>query len=206
MELEKIELGKTNKKKNPKKRKRIAAVNVTSIPNQVRKARSYPKTNCYITDGWQDSGIGNITLIREKPDGNFLVAVYLIDIFCLGLKNTFYNPDTSSSEIKDMLNKNPDEKQIELNSDYAHSIIYGGIDFALNLGFKPHSDFKVTKFILTPREEIEFDDTIEFGKDGKPYYFAGPYDTPEKNNRIFKQLEESVGKDNFYFTVHGDLD
>ncbi|MBC8184669.1 hypothetical protein H8E88_26540 [candidate division KSB1 bacterium] len=197
-------MSKKNKKQNPKKRKRIAVVDGTSIPNQLRKARSYPVKECYITEGWQEGGIGNIYILREKPNGNFVMGVFLIDIFCLGLKNTFYNPDISSAEIKDMINNKPDEKQIEIDIDDAHSIIYGGIDYAENLGFKPHSDFKVTKFILSPWEEIEFDDTIEFGKDGKPFYFAGPYDSQEKISRIIRHLEESVGKDNFTFAIPGD--
>jgi len=110
------------------------------------------------------------------------------------------------AEIEDTIFNKPDEKQIEINSDDAHSIIYGGIDYAENLGFKPHSDFKITKFILNPREEIEFVDTIEFGKNGKPFYFAGPYDSREKSNGIYLKLVEMVGEGNFDFIVpEGDI-
>ena len=116
-------MSKKDKKKPPKKRKRIAAVNVTSIPNQVRKARNYQITECYISEEWQESGIGNISILREKPNGNFVWGNYLIDIFCLGLKDTFYNPDISSLEIKEKIINRSDQKHIEINSDYAHSII-----------------------------------------------------------------------------------
>ena len=129
------------------------------------------------------------------------MGVYLIDIYCLGLKNTFYNPDVSYPEFRDLIFNKPDEKHIGIDIDEAHSIIYGGIEYAENLGFKPHSDFKVTKFILKHREEIEFDDTIEFGKDGKPFYFAGPYDSKEKINKIYLQLQKSVGENNFDFVI-----
>jgi len=194
-------MSKKNMKKPPKKRKRIAAVDTTSVPNQLRKARSYPITECYITAGWQESGMCNIYIFREKPDHKFVMGVYLIDIFCLGLKNTFYNPDISSAEIKDMIYNKPDEKQIAIDVDYAHSIVYGGIEYAENLGFKPQSDFKVTKFILNRREEMEFDGAIEFGRNGKPFYFAGPYDSREKINKIYLQLKKSVGENNFDFVI-----
>ena len=115
----------------------------------------------------------------------------------------FYNPDISYPEVKDLIFNKSDEKHIEIDVDYAHSIIYGGIEYAANLGFKPQSNFKVTKFILNPREEIELDDTIEFGKDGKAFYIAGPYDSREKINKIYSQLQKSVGEDNFDFIVPG---
>lgn len=83
-------------------------------------------------------------------------------------------------------------------------MIYGGIDYAKQLGFSPHSDFKYTRFILDPKEEIEFDSTIEFGKDGKPFYMAGPYDSREKISRIIEQLEEKVGEGNYHFTYPVD--
>lgn len=48
---------------------------------------------------------------------------------------------------------------------------------------------------------------IEFGKDGKPFYFSGPYDNAEK---IIKTLETNVGIENFDYIVpigdSGDLD
>ena len=44
--------------------------------------------------------------------------------------------------------------------------------------------------------------THEFGKNGKPYYFSGPYDNPEK---IIAKLRESVGEGNFKYTIGMDL-
>ena len=60
---------------------------------------------------------------------------------------------------------------------------------------------KKTKFILNHREEIEFNDTIEFGKNGKPFYFSGPYDSKEKTKRIYLKLVENVGEGNFDFII-----
>jgi len=193
-----------SKKKSPKKRKRIPTIQATTIPNQLRKARSYHIKECFITEGWQDGGICNIFILREKPDFNFILGVYLIDIWCLGLKDTFFNLDVSYEEIADRLHNHPSGKNVAVDVDFAHSMIYGGIDYAKQLGFSPHSDFKYTRFILDPKEEIEFDGTIEFGKDGKPFYMAGPYDSREKISRIIEQLEEKVGEGNYHFTYPVD--
>jgi len=39
---------------------------------------------------------------------------------------------------------------------------------------------------------------LKFGRDGKPFYFQGPYDNTAK---IFKALRESVGDGNFNYFV-----
>ena len=193
-----------NKKKNPKKKKRIAAVDVTTIPNQIKKARSYPISHCYITSDWKEGGACNIYLLRQRPDSMYVLGGYLIDLYCLGLKNTLYQTEITYGEIEDRMLNNPNEKIIEIDIDKAHSIIYGGIDYAENLGFAPHKDFKCSKYILKPREEVTFDDSIEFGNEGKPFYISGPYDSEEKINRILRHLEERVGKDNFYYLTRAD--
>jgi len=177
--------------KNPKKRKRVGSVSSfgSSVPNQLQKARSYPIGACYITESWQEKGIGNIIITREKPNGMYGVGVYLIDLFCLGLKNTFYLPDSSPAEIESKLLKHENEHFVRIHEDKAHSIIYGGIDSAAKIGFFPHRDFKQTKYVLKSREEIDFDDSIEFGKDGKPFYISGPYENDQDVMKITQVLK-----------------
>ncbi len=171
----------SKKKKNPKKRKRIGSVEnfATSIPNQLRKARGYPIKSCYISDNWREMGMGNILVLREKPNGRYVVGGYLIDLYSLGLKDTFFVPDMSSAEIELDLFKSRGENFVPIDEDKAHSIIYGAMDYAEEIGFLPHSDFKKTKYVLNTRDEIEFDDTVEFGKDGKPLFVAGPNDNEQ---------------------------
>lgn len=191
----------SKKKKNPKKRKRIGSVEnfATSIPNQLRKARSYPIKSCYISDDWREMGMANILVLREKPNGRYVVGGYLIDLYCLGLKDTFFAPDMSSAELELDLFKSRGENFIPIDEDKAHSIIYGAMDYAGEIGFFPHRDFKKTKYVLKTRDEIEFDDTVEFGKDGKPFFVAGPNDNEQDVDRILEILEkyENENSDEF---------
>ena len=199
-------MSKKDKKRSAKKRKRISTIQSISIPNPLRKARSFPIKECSITQGWQQKGMCNIFILREKPDYQFIMGAYLVDLWCLGLKDTFYNIDISYEEIADRLNNHPSEKFVPIDIHLAHSVIYGGIDYANNFGFAPHQYLKYTRYILEPREEIEFDDSIEFGQDGKPHFFAGPYDSQLKIDRIIMQLQERLGKGNFHFTCPVDAD
>ena len=194
-------MSKKEKKKSGKKRKKIPGIQVTSVPNQLRKARDYPINQCYISEHWQSNGICNVLLAREKPDSSFILGGYLVDLYCLGLKNTFYNINVSQADIIDLVKGGMSETFIEIETDFAHSVIYGGIDYAERLGFAPHSDFKYTKYILEPREDINFNNDIEFGRNGKPFYVRGPGDSTAKINSIISQLDQKLGKDNYDYMI-----
>jgi len=192
---------KRRKDKMRRKRKSRASSDILGT-RAILKAREYPIYECLINSGWEEQGVASILLSRRQPDGRIVLGVYLVDIFCLGLKDTFCKADVPLSiyegEIKPKCYSliEPVECPIPL----AHSIIYGGIEYAEKLGFKPHKDFKLSKHILEEPDKIERV-KVEFGKEGKPFYISGPRDDPQKIQRIIKQLERSVGPGNFDFLI-----
>jgi hypothetical protein len=143
-----------------------------------------------------------ILISRRQPDGDLLFGVYLVDIFCLGLKNTFCNVDLSMSRYRrDLVDKSFGDQDFEPCSvELAHQIIYGAIAYAGQFGFRPNKDYKLSQYILETPESIGPAD-IEFGKDGKPFFIAGPDDHVQ---RIMHQLESTVGKGNYTYLYPAD--
>ncbi len=144
----------------------------------ISKGRNLPFYECFINNVWKENGLATITISKKMPSGNFIIAFYLVDIFCLGVKSTFYNLNLDSIEYRgfvERLEDNPEGIQV-CDISLAHNIIYGAIDFAEEHGYKPHKDFSVTKYLLDPDLITDGIDEIEFGRDGKPFYIAGPDD------------------------------
>ncbi len=74
----------------------------------------------------------------------------------------------------------------------AHNIIYGGIAYADELGFRPEKDFSVTQFILEEDDEnVELMEDLEFGVMEGPVISWGPYDNPQ---RVITKLNTVVGE------------
>jgi hypothetical protein len=49
--------------------------------------------------------------------------------------------------------------------------------------------------------------SFQFGKNGKPFFMSGPYDTPAKIDRIIRTLTDRVGPEGFdYVIALGDPD
>jgi len=138
---------------------------------------------------------------RKRSSGNLVAATYIVDLTCLGVKDTsfIYDIDAYSYQenIKGM-EQGMGLKFAKIESSLAHNIIYGAVEFAEDCGFEPHKDFtNITEYLLDPVESIDYIE-VHFGaEDGKPSFFEGPYDDGEK---IIATLRKTVGEGNFYFT------
>ena len=172
-----------------------------SPANYIKQAaRKVPIYECLINEGWEEGGMAQIFVARKKQHGNIILGIYVVDTFCLGLKNTMFQHNISEYEYeqhKKEVSRNTSMEWEELSPNTCFNIIYGAIEYAEDLGFMPNKDFSTTEYILDDVESLEFED-IEFGRNGKPYYFAGPYDDAK---RIIAKLTKAVGEDNFEYTM-----
>ena len=53
-------------------------------------AASAPIHECLVPDSLFDIGIGNVIVSRKMPNGFVGAAFFLVDVFCLGIKDAFY--------------------------------------------------------------------------------------------------------------------
>lgn len=170
---------------------------------KIRLARQCPLHECLINASWKDKGLATIVVARRQLDGNILFGVYLVDILCLGLKNTLCNADFSparySKEVVGLTYRNVEP--VPISSELAHQIIYGAIHYARQFGFQPQKDFDLSQYILDESDSIGPATDVEFGRDGKPLYISGPHDDVP---RILKQLEATAGSGHFDYLYASD--
>lgn len=159
------------------------------------KARSLPVGECLIRSKWQERGMGEIIIPRIHKSGNVTIGIFLLDTFCLGLKNSMYQFNMSPEDYEELLANifNQDNYDV-ISYEEAHNLIYGAIEYAEELGFQPEKTFSVTQYILEEdTEEIPLIE-YEFGKDGMPFLITS---TRLEANTYIPILEKSVGPGNF---------
>ena len=168
----------------------------------LRRARAFPFYECWISATWQkdDPGLVEIVVARQQPDGALCFGTYLVDKFCLGLKNTFARAGVSRTRYHDEV---PGKIFREIESvpcpvELAHQMIYASIEYAAQFGFTPEKDYALTQYLLAPRGELEEPYDLTFGSHGKPFYIAGPYDNA---TLIVKQLEKTAGPGNYHYVM-----
>jgi hypothetical protein len=172
----------------------------TSLSPQsiIRRARTFPFFECWISADWQkdDLGLVEILLARQQPDGDICFGVYLVDKYCLGLKNTYANAGFSRTRYENEVRNRVfhERARVECPVELAHQMIYASIEYAAQFGFEPNKDFALSQYLLAPRGELEEPYHLTFGKDGKPFFIAGPHDN---SARILRQLEKTAGPGNY---------
>jgi hypothetical protein len=164
----------------------------------IKRARDFPIFECLINPQWQELGLARILISRRQPNGKFIIGVFLVDIFCRGLKNTFCNADISLEDYESSLKTRIYQDTVPANCHprLAHRIIYGAIEYARNLGFEPQKDFALSRFVLDEPSKADFSFDVEFGRDGKPFFIAGPDDDVDY---IIGKLSKRFGEGNFNF-------
>ncbi|NIR49957.1 hypothetical protein GWO43_15775 [candidate division KSB1 bacterium] len=189
--------------KKKKKRKRAPQSSSSLSPKKyvMTKARQLPIHECLITQDWEEVGVASILITRKHKNDKITFGLYLVDLLCLGVKDTFFEFNLATYEYQSFLEKCQEEQDwVECDYDLAHNIIYGAVEFAEKYGFKPHKDFAVTRHILKEHDENTPSMDIEFGEDGRPCLVSTVYEDPSQN---IAQLDKTAGKGN-YDVVHLD--
>ncbi len=173
-------------------------VDLPSPSWQIRQARSYPIVGCWAQRNWMSMGLVVVVIARRQPEGSLLFGSYMVDCWCLGLKNTFCDANVPPAAFHGQLIPKlfSAEPSTKITTELAHEIVYGGIEYARQLGFRPHRDFRLSQFILDPPDAHPRTGEVEFGKEGKPLYVPGPEDNAAQ---IIRRLTRAVGRGNFNF-------
>jgi transcriptional regulator with XRE-family HTH domain len=147
--------------------------------------------------GSGSTGLGEVLVVR-KEGIRYEVSGFLVDYWCLGVKDALFKKcdERKYEALIERIEKTFSEPLQEISLEQAQAIVFGSIDYAATLGFKPHDDFQRAKQSLG--ERLENLQSIQFGRDGKPFYFCGPHDDQMK---IIQTLKENVGDGNFDYAA-----
>jgi hypothetical protein len=174
---------------------------------------------CWVSPGWSDgltvnghhawpdvsdpdsskSGIALALIARPSRRGQVTVCGYLVDVYCLGVKNAVgprkMDDGRGLSDFRRAYFDVYDEPPLAVPLKLVQHLVFGAVEYSRGLGFEPHPDFAAAAGHLGawvgPSD-------IVFGLDGKPYYMEGPYDDSAK---VMRTLQRSVGADGFHFTA-----
>jgi hypothetical protein len=174
----------------------------------IRQAARYPLYECHMGDGLPESGFG--TVIVSRRSGTIVASgVFLLDTWCLGVKNCFTRIQPERDYMKMMESLREREDLMEIDAACARKQVEGAVAYARDLGFEPNADYGVASQLFGDIDTGGCEQEFVFGKDGKPFFVSGPTDTPARIEKIMRTLERRCGPGGSDFMVHmpsDDLD
>ena len=166
-------------------------------------ARKLPVYKCYINKNWASAKLADVYILRKHSNGNITAGVYLVDLSCLGIKDTIFFFNMSESIINERLNLQSLSIE-EIDYHLAHNIVFAGHDYALDYDINPHIDFATTRFILEEdSDDIPLIDIPVGGLDGNPHLLLQPGQFI-KYKHVYDKLVKNLGKDNFTYSIEID--
>ena len=189
-------------KRSQRKKKLARRANQETSPEKsslvIQHAREFALLGSWVQQDWQQHGIVSLTVARIQPDQSIVFGRFLVDTFCLGLKDTFFGENIEPTQFhNDILPRlYQGLPPVNISNVLAHEIIYGSIEFSEMLGFRPHRLFNRTKHLLESSDTYKPFRVMKFGYQGVPTYIANPDDNELS---ILRTLRDNVGDGNFNY-------
>jgi hypothetical protein len=142
-----------------------------------------------------------VVVSRYSGSGLVAAGVFLIDAYCLGVKDAFalLKPRAEYEQMLDGMRQAVTLRRVE--PAYAKKLVVGAIAYARNLGFEPHEDYELPSKVLADIDETACQTEFTFGQDGKPLFIAGPNDTPERCQQVIDTLHRRFGPEGYHFMM-----
>lgn len=188
-------------KKKAKRKQALARQKRSTRVAGLAGASGYPLYQTLLPDELFETGMGAAIFSRRLPDSRIAVGTFLMDVFCLGVKDAMARimADWEYQDYIDGVEATQSLKTVE--PACVVKLVEEGVDYARELGFFPHKDYLKARKIFGDVDPGDCETAFEFGKDGKPLYISGPFDSETKIRRIIDQLTERLGPDGFHFLV-----
>ena len=196
-------ISEQQRQKKLAKKKKKRGVTVKKPTLSMKKAKPYagfPIYECLIPTDLFTSGLGELLVTRRAPNGDIAMSAFVIDVFCLGVKDAMFMviPEyTYEHEYKERMAAAGDRDFEKLHQTCAKKLLDGLVDYANELGFSPHPDYKNAKDIFGDIDASACPVKYNYGRDGKPFYMNGPYETPADVEKIVQTLTKKCGKNGF---------
>lgn len=173
------------------------------LSERLANATKFPVLHCRVADTLETTGIGAVVFSRISPSGHVAVAVFLVDSYCLGIKDAFAHILNSRGEYESKFGREMQLKSPGRNvaPSEAKKLLEDAAAYARNLGFAPSPEFRTAMALFGDIDSSECDIEFEFGKDGKPFFVSGPNDSRSRCRHILNTLAASCGPDGFDYLI-----
>jgi hypothetical protein len=178
--------------KSKEKRHALVREKAAGLAGQLTAAAKCPVFDCFVDDQILTAGIGSVLLARELGNGSVAFANFLVDRYCLGVKNAMVGIASRFHYESNIRNKMAQQCDLrKISPATARRFVEDAVEYAGKLGFAPHPDYARARLLFGSIDPAEATETLKYGMNGKPMFIQGPYDTPARTARILRTLGQT---------------
>ena len=157
----------------------------------------------YLSPLTVENGMRYAMICHFSPGGGVQAGLFLLDLYCLGVKDAFYT-EVRATEYAIFLDKVFPEVRESVEPACVRKLIEGAVAYARSFGLEPHRGVNAAARVLSGISSEDCTRRYTFGKDGKPFYIQGPHDSPARVQQILQRLKAKCGEGNYHFLMLAD--
>ena len=167
------------------------------LPARVLRAAEVPIQHCLLSADLFELGIGTVILARGVTRHHLAVGIFLLDVFCLGIKDAMFKSLEGDELAMYVEATNAGSPPVSLQPSDARKLLRDLAAWSQSIGFPPHRDFAAVERIFGDVSAAASDADFPFGHDGKPLYIPGPFESATVIRRRIEQLQKHLGDGGF---------
>jgi hypothetical protein len=173
-----------------------------SKPRHIDFAAS-PIVACMVTENFESVGMSTLTVVRKLSLGRYGIAAFLLDLWCLGVKDAFFRVAEPEDYEVYQAGLAAAGGTAPIEPARARRLLHDTAAYGVSNGFPPPADYAEVERIFGDVAPAEA--SFTFGLNGKPHYVPGPDETRFRTKRILAVLEQRFGVDGFTFASPFDF-
>lgn len=188
------------------RRKADMAESQMSLTTRLRRMAAAPIHACLISEALTEIGEGYLVLARKAADGRTAMVTFLLDVYCVGVKDVILRVDEASEIERFIAAIGETQPMLAIEPTRARKLLRDLVAWSRSIGLAPHPDYAIAEALFGDVSADSSDEGFVFGKDGKPFLIQGPNDTPARIRRRIEALRRTVGDDGFDYMLEGGPD
>lgn len=182
------------------KKKALAVRDPRDLTARIERSAAAPIVHCCTTNVLWDEGMSNVLVSRALNSGRIAFTAFLVDMYCLGVKDVTFDIVSRRNYDWRVYNKLlRDYEVVNLEPDAARKLVEGAVEYAAQIGLSPHRDYLKGMRIFGDIDAVSCTEEFTYGKDGKPFFVAGPHDSMSRCRQIINLLTDRCGPDGFHY-------
>lgn len=148
-----------------------------------------------------EKGITNAACLVRLKTGEIGIVVYLIDTWCLGVKNVIARIASAEfyADWSDNFRKKTGAKSVPPAT--LRRLLDDAVAYARACGQPPHPQYPRFQPVLARIDPADAKERFQLGHNGKPHFFAGPDDHLARCYEIVARLQRACGDGNYKVTI-----
>lgn len=155
---------------------------------------------CYVNRRWHETGLANIYCLRTVPGGGHAMAAFLVDIWCIGLKDAWGHLDITAARFNEQIIERGSDalELVRVDHEVAVRLVAGGIRFAKQNCFRLPRRYERWTAMLGV-SDADSADLSDFGHEGGLTYIGAIEDL--ESRLIDCSVDEFFAREDVHFVI-----